>query len=100
MGVYAQTNIEVECETKKVAKEVEKVLKAMHKKSDEHGNSFVIDAEADGSSVFGEMSSGRVQNLEWQCEQVWEKIKSIKGVVAFNCPFLIEGDGMYFSHDE
>ena len=41
------------------------------------------------------MSSGRIQNLEYRCEKIWDAIKDIDGVMEINCPFLSEADGYY-----
>ena len=99
MGVYAQTSFEITCKTNKVAKEVAEKLKALTKKSDENHNTFGREIEVDGDMVYGTEDSGRIQNLEFRCEVMWNTIKDIKGVLEFNCPFLSEADGYYQSND-
>ena len=100
MGVYAQTNFEIECKNNKSAKAVLKKLKEMNKKGDEYGNSFGMDLEVDFSSVLGFESSGRIQNLEFRCEKIWEAIKDIDGVLEFRAPFMSEADGAYYTNEK
>jgi len=106
MGQFAQTDFEITCDNEATAQKVVDTLLKMRKESDEHGNfDFQIDSTDQknkqvGETVWGQHSSGRVQNLEYQCEEVWDKIKKIKGVIEANFPFMIEGDGCCFSNDE
>lgn len=101
MGVYAETSgAEIICKDKKTALIVEKILKKQNKKSDDNGNDFARNVEADREFVYFDASSGRVQNLEWQLQQIWEAIKDIKGVIELTSSFLVEGDGMSFSNEE
>lgn len=100
MGVYAQTSISIECKNNKIAKEVVREIKrkAKEDKTD-------LNYQFDGKIVIGEnqvyidKSSGRIQNLEYQCEELWKLIKDIKGVIEMNCPFLAESDGSFFTND-
>jgi hypothetical protein len=96
MGVYAQTEYQIVCKSNKVAKEVLKAVKEM--KEDEMGNEYPTPKIYD-NQVEGFLCSGRIQNLEYRCEQVWDKVKGIKGVEELNCPFLSEADGMYFTNE-
>lgn len=99
MGVYAETSgATITCKNKKVAEEVSKLMKAQADKSDENHNEFAEEVEQEGKLVSFRATSGRVQNLEWQMEQVWELIKNIKGVVELSAPFLMEEDGVYFEN--
>jgi len=98
MGVYAQTNYTIECKNEKSAKEVLKKLKSI--KPDEHGNTVGTDLECCGNEVSAFLDSGRIQNLEYQCEKTWEAVKDIKGVLSANFPFLSEADGSYFENTE
>ena len=98
MGVYAETSgATIACKNKKVALKVAKVLKAKSKKGDEDGNQFAYDIEVDKDIIYFRATSGRVQNLEWQMAEIWKAIKNIKGVKELNAPFLMEGDGVFFS---
>ena len=72
----------------------------MVKEGDEHGNFDIDTIEQEGEMVYGKHSSGRVQNLEWQCEQIWKRIKNIKGVKEANFPFMVESDGPWFSNEQ
>jgi len=98
MGVYAQTNYEIECKDKKTAKAVLKKLKSV--KPDKEGNHVGTKLEVCGQAVYGFLDSGRIQNLEYQCEKTWEAVKGIKGVLSANFPFLSEADGSYFENTE
>ena len=58
------------------------------------------DMSVAGECVYLFKSSGRYQNLEYQCQELWDTIKGIKGVIEMNCPFMSEADGQYFSQDD
>jgi hypothetical protein len=94
MGVYAETHFEINCKSAKTAKKVLETLK--NKETDENGNTFGSNLEIVGKSVCGYEDSGRIQNLEYRCEQIWEAIKDIEGVIDMEAPFLEEADGMHF----
>lgn len=97
MGTYAQTSAEINCKTAKKAKAVYKILKQMRKDRDKNGNFDFQELNQSGMCVFITHSSNRIQNLEWQMAEVWDKIK--KYAQEMNCPFLSEADGPYFSND-
>lgn len=98
MGVYAQTSYTIECENKETAEKVKAIIEKMNK-DDITDNNFGTDLFVGDIGVDGIMSSGRIQNLEWRCEQIWNAVKDIDGVIEMNCPFLSETDGMYFSRE-
>lgn len=97
MGIYAQTNFEITCDTPKVAKQVLKTLKEL--KEDENGNTFGRELEADGDMVYGFEDSPRIQNLEYRLTEIWQKIKDIKGVKDFFAPLMSEGDTISFTNE-
>lgn len=98
MGIYAETNFTIECKNKAVAKKVLTVLKKLKTKDDPNYNfNFGSITEA-GKDIIGFHSSGRVQNLEWQCEEMWKAIKDIKGVLNADFPIVEEGHVLYFSN--
>lgn len=97
MGVYAQTNYEISCKNNKTAKKVKEIIENLTK-NDKDFNNFGSNLEIDGDMIYAFMDSGRIQNLEWRCEQIWNAIKDLE-VVEFNCPFLSEADGYYQSKD-
>jgi len=99
MGVYAQTDITIECQDKKIAKEVVKKIKKESKKNENDLNWEYDNLDADEKYVYLSKSSGRIQNLEYQCEQLWKAIKNINGVIEMNCPFLAEANGKYFNNE-
>ncbi len=100
MGVYAETNFEITCKNIASAKKVKQELTKMKKESDENSNFIFHEISQSGDIVFGKHDSGRIQNLEWQCEQMWERIKDIKGVLEANFPFLVEDNGCWFSNEK
>ena len=75
MGIYAQTHAKINCKTIEKAKKVLSILKKMAKKSDENGNFMMEDMAREKSDVVFFLSSGRIQNLEWQCEEIWKNIE-------------------------
>jgi hypothetical protein len=102
MGIFAQTNGEIVCKTKAKTKIVFDTLKALEKKSikdhDLNFNFGSLELDEKYKTVYFDLSSGRIQNLEWQCEQIWEAIKDL-GATELNCPFMSEADGIYRSLD-
>ena len=98
MGIYAQTNYEINTKDLAIAKKVEAIIVALSK-NDKDGNTYGdnVTVGKDGVSAF--MDSGRIQNLEYKCGQIWEAIKNIKGVLEFSCPFMSEADGYYQSNN-
>ena len=97
MGAFAQTDIEIVCKNKAVAKKVTDIIKQAQKKNKNNFNFEFsnLNYGKDGVSLY--KSSGRIQNLEYQCEVLWDLIKKVKGVKEINAPFMVETDGMYFS---
>jgi len=103
MGVFAQTDITIECRNKLSAKAVAQVIRKLQKDNNKNGEDFNYDfSRLKVSDNFVDLykSSGRIQNLEYQCEILWEAIKGIKGVIEMNCPFMTESDGIYFNLDD
>jgi hypothetical protein len=101
MGVYAETSgAHILCDKKTTANKVMKVLREQSKKSDDNGNNFATNIHGNGTGFFFQVSSNRVQNLEWQCEQIWDAVENIKGVEAMNVPILVESEGYYFSNKQ
>lgn len=100
MGVYAQTSISIECKNNKIAKEVALEIKRKSRENKTDSNcqydGIIVIEE---NQVYVDKSSGRIQNLEYQCEELWKLIKDIKGVIEMNCPFLAESDGSFFTND-
>ena len=93
MGIYAQTHFEIECQNAKTAKAVLKKLKSL--KMDKNGNTFGTELTQNNEYVSGFENSGRIQNLEYRLDKIWEAIKKIKGIVRISAPFLSEADGFY-----
>ena len=100
MGVFAETNFEITCKNKTSALKVKQELKEMMKVSDENRNFKFEMIEKHSNTIYGKLSSGRIQNLEWQCEQIWERIAKIKGIKEANFPFMVEDNGCFFTNEE
>lgn len=110
MGIYAETSGTIFCNNKAAAEEAVKRLNQKNERSDD-GNSYGTDlriekmnVKTDGNKINSVIyffeSSNRIQNLEYRCEEIWQEIKDIDGVISMDCPFLAEADGMHFDKDE
>jgi transcription initiation factor IIE alpha subunit len=100
MGIYAQTDIQIECDNNKTAKLVARAIRKLKKNDNADMNYDYADLTIGDNYVYLSKNSGRIQNLEYQCEILWDTIKSIKGILTMECPFMAEADGKYFSIDE
>lgn len=100
MGVFAQTTATITCSTTKVAKQVHSTLKKLKKMSDENGNFQFAYLHQIQNTVFFDHSSGRIQNLEYQVDKVWEVISHLDGVLEINAPFLSEADGVFHQKED
>ena len=100
MGVYAQTNYEINCDTKETAKKVVLAIKKLEEDDAIiNGNIYTSQLEIDGTSVIGFLDSGRIQNLEYKANTIISPIEQIKGVETANFPFLSEADGVYWNKE-
>ena len=98
MGIFAETSFTIECNSAEAAQKVYDKISKMSKNGDELGNFVNIgNLEICETSVYGNNSSGRVQNLSYQCQKIWESILTIDGVIDAYFPFMIEGEGEYYS---
>jgi hypothetical protein len=100
MGIYAQANIQVECNDSETVKIVKDKILNLEKEKDGNENYSVSGVDCDQFNVYLFKTSNRVQNLEYQCELLWGEIKNIKGVVCMHCPFMVEDNGCYFENDD
>lgn|SRR4030042_230137 len=98
MGIYAQTNFIITCDSKAIAEKVAKKIQAI--KDDKWGNSAPTQVEVFDETVEGFMSSGRSDNLEYQCQRLWKIISKIQGVEEASFPFMSEADGCYFTKEK
>jgi len=103
MGVFTQTNATITCEDQEQAEKVLAVLEKMRDQSDENQNFGMEDLRLDCGEKYNGvvffLYSGRSQNLEWQCEQILEKIKPL-GILQFDAPFMYEGEGIFYDKDD
>ena len=100
MGVFTQTDAEIFCEDEESAKKVYDVIQKKQEENREDFNYAYLDMNVVGDTVYIEKSSGRTQNLRYQCEVLWKLIKDIPGVIEMNAPFMIEEDGEYFNIED
>lgn len=71
MGVYAQTDIEIICKNNQSAQKVADEIKRKQKEdNDQHGNYDYSNLEIKDDCVFLFKASGRIQNLEYQCQNL------------------------------
>ena len=100
METCAQTSITIECDGNECAEKVFTAIGQLEE-TNLHDSNFEVDSLAfAGKNVYLFKSSGRVQNLECQCQTLWEHIKNIKGVIEMSCPFLEESDGVAFYNEQ
>jgi hypothetical protein len=99
MGVCAQTSFEIQTKDKETSQKVVEILKNLTAQ-DPDGNEYGENIEATDEFITGFMGSGRIQNLEYRCQKIWDAIKDIDGVIEINCPFMVEGDGFYQNKEE
>lgn len=100
MGIYAETTLTIVCRDNKTAKQVLKFIKGLERKNKNDFNYGFHFAKVFKNEIEIRKSSGRLQNLDYQCDTLWEAIKNIKGVMEMNCPYLIEGEGQYFTNEK
>lgn len=98
MGVFTQTNATIVCKDEVSAEKVFDALAHLRASATDDNFQFHV-LERDNNQVFIEHSSNRSQNLEWQFEQVWEKIQEIDGVEHLSAPFMVEDNGMFFEKE-
>jgi len=100
MGIYAETRITIECKDEKSAIEVKNKIENLRETKEGDANYDFDDLEINDNGVSLFKTSGRIQNLEYQCEVLWAEIRGIKGVINLEAPFMVEGNGKSFSNEE
>jgi len=100
MGVYAESSIQITCKNNKSAQEVKSriIQKKEEMKEDFNYDFTKLEVAKGDNEVFLDKSSERVQNLEYQIEELWKLVKNIPGVEELNAPIMVEGDGLCFSN--
>lgn len=116
MGTFAQGDVNIHFEKEEDAKKVHAMLKENPEASinkflnEEHHptsyNFYGFDDEVD-CSIYFEYSSGRVNNAEWQIDQLVKFLKAlvsageIDGVEEFQTSLMIDsGCGVYLEGDD
>lgn len=97
MGMFGSVDFSIDCENEKSAEKVLQTLNKMKEKGDIHNNFQFAELSREKDIVYGSHCSSRIQNLEWQCEQVWDEIEPIEGVIEAWFPIMIETEGFHFT---
>lgn len=102
MGTPAKAHVRITCNNSAGSKIEKWIDKANNKKlKGEYAGDY--DIQEDG--VFGTgkevsftllIESGRVQNLEWQLNNLSEFARNLKGVKEFSADVWYEGEGVYW----
>ena len=102
MGQCAYSDVFIKFKTEAEAKKAFKILRDFNKivvnrwKADSGGLSELGINE---TSISCKISSGRVQNCEWQVQRAAILCSEIGGVEEFSGNIVVDGDGIYFSKD-
>lgn len=64
------------------------------------GGDFNIHLVNDGDYISIEISSGRVQNAEWQAEMLLEECKKIDSISQFSSTITIPTEGLYWNRED
>jgi len=102
MGQPAYSSVGITFETEKKAKEAEKVFVDFNKIAKEkfNGDADLSCPKRIGDFLSFELSSSRVQNLEWQVQLAIKLLGEIGSIVEFNADIMLITDGYYFSADD
>ena len=116
MGIFAEGNVNIYFDKVEDADKVHEILSDNN--VEEQFKKFLGEEKGAGHYSFYEfcdngsqevnftLSSGRVQNAEWQVEQVIALLKAlvkaneISGVEEFSCSLMVEGESYYCEGDE
>lgn len=114
MGAFAEGSVNIYFEKKDDADKVHEILQNPEEEitkrlgeEEGKGHYSLYDFSPSGDqSVEFMLSSERVQNAEWQVDQIIKvlkhmvKTKEIEGVSELNCSMMIESEGRYVEADE
>lgn len=116
MGTFAKGSVNIYFDNEKDATKVHEILshketekqfiKILGKKEGEGYYEFYDFADKGEKEVSFELSSSRVQNTEWQSEQIIKllkklvKTKKIKAVSEFVCDIMVQGESYYCDRSE
>ncbi len=115
MGQFAQGSVNIYFNNEEDANKVHELLvnenvEESFKKvlGEEKGNGYyeLYDFEGGDKELCFQVSSPRVQNAEWQVEQVVALLKKlvqtkeISGVGEFSASIMVEGEGYYYEGSE
>jgi len=106
MGMYGEVEIIATYETEEQA---DKVIKNLNDKVEKfieettEYKSFCFDlteCDLDGECIIIKIASDRVQNAEWQSEQVLNYMKTTEGLCEFTAEIITPETFLYWSKDE
>ena len=117
MGIFAEGSVNIYFEKEEDAKKVHEILsskevekefiKILGEEKGKGNYSFYSFCEIGGQSIDFMLSSGRIQNAEWQSEQIVTLIKrmisskELEGTVEeYSCSMMMEADGFYYDSEE
>jgi hypothetical protein len=116
MGQFAEGTVNIYLNSEEDAKKVHAIFsnpnveeefeKFLGEKAKGYYEFIEFDEEQEGKEVYFRLCSGRVQNAEWQMEQVVALLKKlvqakeISGVGEFSGNIMIEGEGYYYESSE
>jgi hypothetical protein len=93
-------------DAKKVSKMIDEIAERTKKRIGDEGYFEFYDKEVGDKEVHVKNSSGRVQNCEWQIDQLvlelkeMVKNKEISGVSEFTADVMVESQGWYMQDEE
>jgi hypothetical protein len=116
MGIFAEGSVNIYFEKEEDANKVheilsskeveEEIIKILGEEKGKGHYCFYDFCDNGTQSVDFMLSSGRIQNAEWQGEQIFKLLKQmvksgeIEGVEEMSCSMMMETDRFYFSGDE
>jgi len=115
MGQFAQGSVNIYFNNVEDANKVHELLDSENVEGnfkkvlgDEKGSGYyeLYDFESGDKELYFQLSSPRVQNAEWQMEQVVALLKKlvqdkvISGVGEFNGNIMVQGEGYFFEGHE
>lgn len=116
MGVFAEGSVNIYFDKKEDADKVHEILSSkefedeiIKRLGEEEGKGhycFYDFSDNGTESIDFMLSSERIQNADWQVEQVVRllkhmvKNKEIEGVGEFSCSMMMEAEGCYYDSEE
>ena len=105
MGQFGEVEIVATFDTEEIANKVadnleEKVIEFTKKTNDEPFHLTYDEVVVDGSVIYVKLSSGRVQNAEWQGEQTLVYMKSLGTLEEFSADVTTPDNFLWWNRSE